>query len=145
MAKIQHIAVFSDDPEKLAEFYQDIYGMEITGRSSGDVWMTDGYMAVALLSRKHAEAPRGINHFGFTITEDEKAEIYRKQTERNLAPFDPRAANPEIVRPFVEDAAFDVDGNKFDLTTAGKRDNDEEAEKQEKWAADHKEKEKADA
>jgi len=33
MARIRHLAIFSDDPEKLAEFYTDIYGMKVTGRS----------------------------------------------------------------------------------------------------------------
>ena len=27
MAKIRHIAIFSDDPERLAEFYSDVYGI----------------------------------------------------------------------------------------------------------------------
>ena len=71
MAKIQHIAIFSDDPEKLAGFYVDTYGMKVTGRSKGDVWVTDGYMDVALIMRKNESAPKpGIHHFGFTLEAD---------------------------------------------------------------------------
>ncbi len=126
MATIRHIAIFSDDPEKLAEFYSDVYGMTITGRSKGDVWVTDGYMDVALIYRRQADMPKGLNHFGFTIDPAEKPAIYAKMATRGLAPYDPRRDNLQVDRPFVEDAAHDPDGNRFDIS-AGKR--DMEAEK----------------
>jgi len=125
MATIRHIAIFSDDPEKLAQFYSSIYGMKITGRSKGDVWVTDGYMDVALIMRKAENSPRGLHHFGFTLEDGEKAPVYEKMTALGKAPFDPRADNPTVDRPFVEDAAYDPDGNRFDLST-GKRDMDSE-------------------
>jgi catechol 2,3-dioxygenase-like lactoylglutathione lyase family enzyme len=131
MAKIRHIAIFSDDPEKLAAFYSDVYGMKITGRSKGDVWVTDGYMDVALISRKTEKAPRGLHHFGFTLDPDEKGPVYEKQRALGRPPYDPRAENPNVDRPYVEDAAHDIDGNRFDLTT-GKRDMDAEKARMEK-------------
>ena len=73
MAKIQHIAIIAENPEKLAHFYEDIYGMKITGRSQGDVWITDGYMDVAIIHKDNLpDQPTGINHFGFTIDPEEK-------------------------------------------------------------------------
>ena len=126
MATIRHIAIFSDDPEKLAEFYSDIYGMTVTGRSKGDVWVTDGYMDVALIYRRKEDMPKGVHHFGFTIDPADKAAIYAKMTARGLSPYDPRGDNLQVDRPFVEDAAHDPDGNRFDIS-AGKR--DMEAEK----------------
>ena len=117
MAKIRHIAIFSDDTERLAEFYADVYGMQVTGRSQGDIWMTDGYMDVALILRKHAKSPPpGLNHFGFTIDPGEKEAVYGKMRARGLEPYDPRGDNPKSDRPFVEDAARDPDGNRFDLS-----------------------------
>ena len=47
-------------------------------------------------------------------------------------PFDPRADNPTVDRPFVEDAAYDPDGNRFDLST-GKRDMDSEKARMEEY------------
>ena len=127
MAKIRHIAIFSDDPERLAEFYTEIYGMRVTGRSQGDVWITDGYMDVALILRKHAKSPPpGLNHFGFTLEPEEKDLVYEKMIGRGLKPFDPRADNPRSDRPFVEEAARDPDGNRFDLSL-GMRDMETEA------------------
>jgi catechol 2,3-dioxygenase-like lactoylglutathione lyase family enzyme len=125
MATIRHIAIFSDNPEKLAEFYASVYGMKITGRSKGDVWITDGYMDVALIMRKQEKSPRGIHHFGFTLEEGEKAPVYEKMKALGKDPFDPRRDNLNVDRPFVEDAAYDPDGNRFDLST-GKREMDAE-------------------
>jgi predicted enzyme related to lactoylglutathione lyase len=124
-ASIRHIAIFSDDPSRLAKFYVDVFGLKITGESQGDVWVTEGYVDVALISRKNAKAPAGIHHWGFTLAPDAKPKIYEALTARGLPPKDPRAENPTIDRPFVEHAGWDIDGNRFDLTT-GKRDMDVE-------------------
>lgn len=122
MAKIRHLAIGSPDPERLANFYAEIYGMEIIGRSQDDVWITDGTMDVALIHQDNvADQKPGLNHFGFTLEPAEQAAVYAKMTEAGLTPYDPRAANPAPDRPFVEHAAHDPDGNRFDLST-GKRD-----------------------
>jgi len=115
MARIRHIAIFSDDPEHLAEFYVDVFGMEIKGRSSrdGSVWMTDGYMDIALLKRSHELAPEGVHHFGITIEPEEKEGVYRRLKAR-----DAWLMKPPPGRPYVEDAAKDADGNKFDISTS---------------------------
>lgn len=121
MAKIRHIAIFADNPAELADFYTRIYGMKITGESQGDVWVTDGYMDVALIRRKREGAPKGIHHFGFTLDADEKPRVYAQMTEMGLAPTDPRADGYGVDRPFVEEKGEDPEGNRFDLTL-GKRD-----------------------
>src|SRR5579862_2913443 len=114
VAKIRHIAIFSEDPAALAEFYADVFDMKIQGKSDeGAVWMTDGYMDIALLPRKHELAPQGVHHFGITIDEDEKAHVYRRLKERGNF-----VMKPPPGRPYVEDAVKDADGNKFDLSTS---------------------------
>ncbi len=133
--KIRHIAIFSDDPARLAKFYGEVFGLATTGESQGDVWVTDGYVDVALISRKNAKAPAGIHHWGFTLAPDAKPKIYAALTAKGLPPKDPRAENPTIDRPFVEHAGWDIDGNRYDLTT-GKRDMDvEKARTKERLAA----------
>jgi len=133
MARIKHIA-FAIEPEKitsLANFYVDVFGMEIT-QSMGNgingpigIWLTDGYMQMALLNRQMWNDgdspvycdphPRGINHYGFTVDdEDELIGIKEKLKKYEVAMFKP----PED-RPYVEDAFLDLAGNKVDLT-AGK-------------------------
>jgi hypothetical protein len=119
MARIKHIAIFSDNPRKLAEFYRDTFGMTIEGEDKvgGQCWVSDGYMNVALLPRRMETSPRGIHHFGFTLDESEKKPVYEKMEKLGLKPFDPRQPGETFERPLIEDAAFDIDGNKFDLTT----------------------------
>lgn len=114
MAKIRHIAIFSDDPANLAEFYAGVFGMTINGKSGeGAVWLTDGYMDIALLPRRHELAPEGVHHFGITLEKDEKEGVYQRLAERGHFPFKPPPG-----RPYVEDAVKDADGNKFDLSTS---------------------------
>ena len=115
MARIRHLAIFSDDPERLADFYVDVFGMEIKGKSEGDgsVWLSDGYMDIALLRRRSELAPEGVHHFGITIEPSEKEGVYQRLRAR-----DAWLMKPPPGRPYVEDAAKDADGNKFDISTS---------------------------
>jgi catechol 2,3-dioxygenase-like lactoylglutathione lyase family enzyme len=124
MASIRHIAFFTDDPEKLAEFYIGVFGMKRKldnpavdeADDSSAVWITDGYMEIALIRPGKAGTPRGINHFGFTLDKGEKEGVYQRLAERG-SKFRP----PQPNRPYVEEAAYDCDGNRFDLSTSGLR------------------------
>jgi catechol 2,3-dioxygenase-like lactoylglutathione lyase family enzyme len=115
MAKIRHIAIFSEDPENLSKFYVDVFGFTVKGRSNGDgaVWMTDGYMDIALLKRRTELAPEGLHHFGITLEAGEKDGVYKRLKEK-----DTWLMKPPPGRPYVEDAAKDADGNKFDISTS---------------------------
>ena len=124
MARIRHIAIFSDDPANLAEFYADVFGMKINGKSNeGAVWMTDGYMDIALLPRRNELAPQGVHHFGVTIEAAEKEGVYRRLKAR-----DAWLMKPPPGRPYVEDAAKDADGNKFDISTSAVKARGDEVE-----------------
>jgi predicted enzyme related to lactoylglutathione lyase len=114
MARIRHIAIFSDDPANLAEFYADVFGMKVNGKSNqGAVWMTDGYMDIALLPRRNELAPEGLHHFGITVDVEEKEHVYNRLKERGH-----KLMTPPPGRPYVEDAVKDADGNKFDISTS---------------------------
>ena len=55
MPKIRHLAIICMDPEKLAKFYCDVFEMKVVTRNGrNNVFLTDGYMNVALL-RQRAE------------------------------------------------------------------------------------------
>jgi len=115
MAKIRHIAIFSDDPENLSKFYVKVFGMKVKGKSDtgGAVWMTDGYMDIALLKRSNELAPEGLHHFGITLEAGEKDGVYKRLKEA-----DAWLMKPPPGRPYVEDACKDADGNKFDISTS---------------------------
>jgi predicted enzyme related to lactoylglutathione lyase len=123
MATIRHIAIFSENPKKLAEFYVEVFGMKITGLDDlGNAWVTEGYMDVALLARRSEKSPpKGIHHWGFTIDEKDKPAIYAKMKKYGVTPYSPYVDAPEAHRPYAEDAVKDPDGNRFDVSTGMKQ------------------------
>jgi catechol 2,3-dioxygenase-like lactoylglutathione lyase family enzyme len=83
MAKIKHIALTTQDPDKVASFYKEAFGLEEIRRSpNGAVFLTDGYINLAILNWKTekdadvgANGPNysGIHHLGFQVDELEEA------------------------------------------------------------------------
>jgi catechol 2,3-dioxygenase-like lactoylglutathione lyase family enzyme len=123
MARIRHLAIFTDDPDELAKFYVDVFGMTITQplasspESGSWVFLTDGYMDVALISPSERKgAKNGPNHFGFTMDEKERVAVLEKLRKRGI---EPRKSPPE--RPYVEDRVRDIHGNAIDLSSTGLR------------------------
>ena len=83
MARIKHIALTTKDPDKVAAFYKDALGLKEIRRSpSGAVFLTDGYINLAILNWKTekdadvgANGPNynGIHHFGFEVEDLDEA------------------------------------------------------------------------
>jgi catechol 2,3-dioxygenase-like lactoylglutathione lyase family enzyme len=113
MPKIRHLAIKTKDPARLAKFYEDVFEMKVINTErSGAIYMSDGYLTLAILRNRGEATPSGINHFGFQV--DDLAEI-----EARLKKFDePMAARP-ATRPYAEYRAMDPDGNLFDISAHG--------------------------
>ncbi len=83
MARIKHIALTTKDPAKVAEFYKAAFGLQEVRRApSGAVFLTDGYINLAILNWKTAEDAdvgangpnyNGIHHFGFEVDDLDEA------------------------------------------------------------------------
>jgi catechol 2,3-dioxygenase-like lactoylglutathione lyase family enzyme len=113
MAKIRHLAIKTKSPEKLAAFYEEVFGLKrIRSEKGGAIYMSDGYLTLALLRNRGEATPSGINHFGFHV--DDVKEIEEKLTKFE-EPLTQRPAN----RPFAEYRAMDPDGNLFDVSVHG--------------------------
>jgi len=79
MPKIKHIALSTQDVDKTAKFYIDVFGMKQVGRidspSARGYYLTDGDLNLAILNFKNdaaAGAERGkgfsgIHHIGFQV------------------------------------------------------------------------------
>ena len=77
MPRIKHIALTTKDPGKTAAFYKEAFGMqEIRRAPNGAVFLTDGYINLAVLNWKTAKSAdvgahganfSGIHHFGFEV------------------------------------------------------------------------------
>ena len=123
MAKIRHIAIFTPDPAALAKFYVDVFGMQITQplasspESGSWVFLTDGYMDVALIAPSQQEGIKnGINHFGFTVEERERVAVLDKLQKLGI---EAKKRPPD--RPYVEDRVADIHGNPIDISSTGLR------------------------
>jgi glyoxylase I family protein len=90
MAKIRHIALSTQDPDKTAKFYIDVFGLKQVGRvdsmGASGYYLTDGDINLAILKFKSdavAGVERGkdwsgLHHFGFQVDNmDEIAERLR--------------------------------------------------------------------
>ena len=82
MARIKHIALTTKDPANVAEFYKAAFGLRELRRHNGNVFLTDGYIHVAVLKTKGEEAAdmgahgahfTGIHHFGFEVDDLDQA------------------------------------------------------------------------
>lgn len=95
MARIKHIALTTRDPDKVAAFYKDALGLKEIRRSpNGAVFLTDGYINLAILNWKTekdadvgANGPNynGIHHFGFEV--DDLDEACRKLQAARATPL----------------------------------------------------------
>ena len=114
MPKIRHLAVICMDPEKLAKFYCEVFDMKIVGRSGRkNVFLTDGYMNLALLSQKAEGKTNGLNHFGFVVEDTE--DVARRMQKWDVVGPEKRPAD----RVYAETRGTDPEGNNFDLSEAG--------------------------
>jgi catechol 2,3-dioxygenase-like lactoylglutathione lyase family enzyme len=115
--KIRHLAIMTLDPERLAKFYEQTFEMtRLTGKGvpgSKAVYMTDGYVTLALLENKADGKPSGLNHFGFEV--EDQDEIARRLTRAGVKAPAKRPAD----RPYAETRATDLDGNNFDISVKG--------------------------
>ena len=126
MAKIRHLAFKTKDPARLAKFYEDVFDMKVINtESSGAVYMSDGYITVALLRNRGEAAPSGFNHFGFQVDDVE-------DLERRLAKYnEPLTVRPST-RPYAEQRAMDPDGNLFDVSVHGYEEIEYRADREQK-------------
>jgi catechol 2,3-dioxygenase-like lactoylglutathione lyase family enzyme len=99
MPRIRHIALTTQDPAKAAAFYKEAFGLrEIRRDRSGQVFLTDGYINLAILNFKtekdadvgaHGANFSGIHHFGFEVEDlDAAAERLERANAKELTAKD---------------------------------------------------------
>ncbi|GIX49529.1 MAG: hypothetical protein KatS3mg131_3740 [Candidatus Tectimicrobiota bacterium] len=126
MARLKHIAIATQDPDKTAAFYRDVFDLQevskITSPLAEGYYLSDGHINIAVLRFKSDEAADvpegaafvGLHHFGFqvddlaeTLRRLEKAGAQRRQTlHQDAAAATPR--NVEIKFKGPDGVIFDV-------------------------------------
>ena len=116
--KIRHLAIMARDPEKVAQFYADVFDMKIIhvgDEGNGKAkFLSDGYLTLAILPQTlKGSAPVGLNHFGFHV--ENRSEIMERIVAKGLEEPKERPAE----RPYAEYRGCDVEGNWFDISQHG--------------------------
>lgn len=97
MAKIKHIAIASQDPDKTAEFYKNVLGLEEVGKVSSanadGYYLSDGNVNMAILKFKNDVVTgdvdsdySGIHHIGFQV--DDASDADARMKAANAYPMD---------------------------------------------------------
>jgi catechol 2,3-dioxygenase-like lactoylglutathione lyase family enzyme len=108
--QIRHIAIRVADPDKVSEFLQRVFAMEVARKTlRGTIFMTDGHINLALLAPRPGH-PNGINHFGFLVESLDPI--------RSLTPVKPAEELQEEGRSPGQHSEYvvrDPEGNRIDV------------------------------
>ena len=130
MPKIRHLAIKTKDPARLANFYEEVFGMKVIhSERGGAMYMSDGYLTLAILRNRGEATPSGINHFGFQVEDVQ-------EVETKLAKWEEPMTQRPSTRPFAEYRAMDPDGNLFDISVHGYDDVEYAADRERKKVAE---------
>ena len=98
MAKIKHIAIATQEPEKTADFYKEIFELEVVGKIDSDnaegYYLSDGNVNLAILRFKNEIVAgeefgteySGIHHIGFEV--EDAPGVEAKLRKANYSPRD---------------------------------------------------------
>src|ERR687888_1670186 len=73
MTRIRHLAILTEDVERLVKFYTNSFGLKIVEGVGTATYLTDGHINLAIIPigpEREIEGPHlrpGINHFGFEV------------------------------------------------------------------------------
>jgi predicted enzyme related to lactoylglutathione lyase len=111
-AKINHIAIVSENYALSGKFYESIFGMSTSSKSrpARAVTVGDGYVGLNINPRKPGR-PARLDHFGIQL-EDFEATLERVHAKYPRIEWVRRPAT----RPFAAVTTHDPDGNVFDLS-----------------------------
>jgi glyoxylase I family protein len=130
MAKIKHIALSTQDPEKTAAFYKETLGLQEVGKVDGPLaegyYLTDGSINVAILKFKNdqaADKPEGVDfvglhHFGFKVEDLEATEARLEAAHADKRPQINMSTTQAGHRNF-EVKYRGPDGVIFDISSTG--------------------------
>lgn len=122
-AKIQHVAIITENFVRERKFYESAFGMKrsksVAEEEARAVEMnyglsvSDGYVGMTIIGRKPGY-PGGLHHFGIDV--DDVGSACARIRERYPAI---KVLKRPSNRPFASFGAHDPEGNIFDLTQAG--------------------------
>lgn len=119
MARIRHLAILTEDVEKLVKFYTTAFGLKIVEGVGTATYLSDGHINLAIIPigpERKIEGPGlkpGLYHFGFEVEDvDALRGVCNEQSAASA--IDKRPPNRE-----AEYRVHDPDGNPIDLSKHG--------------------------
>ncbi|MDH3443811.1 MAG: VOC family protein [Deltaproteobacteria bacterium] len=112
MARIRHLAIVSENRERLVKFYTRAFGMKVVDGVGPAIYLTDGYINLAII-QKRPQYKEGLYHFGIEV-EDVEALKPVCQEFGAASEIQKRPPNRE-----AEYRVADPDGNLIDLSQHG--------------------------
>jgi catechol 2,3-dioxygenase-like lactoylglutathione lyase family enzyme len=119
----KHVALFTKDPDRLLDFYQNNLGFSVIRRSpSGSLYTSDGLIMCAMLKHRERSEARwtGFDHFGFHVDDMEEA----KKRVTGALPNCQWGQRPQDGR-YAEYRFLDMDGHPVDVSVEGFRTKDD--------------------
>jgi catechol 2,3-dioxygenase-like lactoylglutathione lyase family enzyme len=107
MARIRHLAIVSENRERLVKFYTTAFGMKVIDGVGPAIYLTDGYINLAII-QKRPHYQEGLYHFGIEALKPLCKELGA------ASEIQKRPANRE-----AEYRVADPDGNLIDLSQHG--------------------------
>lgn len=114
-ARINHVAIASDDYALNGKFYEALFGMRPSSkpRPARSVVVGDGYVGLNCIPRREGRTS-GLDHFGIEVADLDLAIARIKKFDQTL-----EVLKRPPVRPFAAFSAHDPDVNVFDLSLRG--------------------------
>lgn len=120
MNQLRHLAIRTEEPEKLAAFYIEAFGFREVRegvapaivQQSRSYHLTDGYFELAILANSPNQSPNGLYHFGIKVDDMD-------ETVRRLESWQKRVMRRPADTSFAELRVSDTDGNLMDLSVHG--------------------------
>jgi catechol 2,3-dioxygenase-like lactoylglutathione lyase family enzyme len=125
MARIKHIAIRTENVEKTAAFYRDAFGLTQVGVGQSGVYLSDGYLNIAVLKLRAGiegePVKLGVDHIGFQVDDVEStvANIRRLGGQSLTDRMEPLATNPSEPHSYFEVKCLGPDEQVIDVSSAG--------------------------
>ena len=118
VAKIRHVAIRARNTEKLAEFYKKALDLKEVGRGNTTngaqaIYLSDGYINLALLPLVREDQREGIDHLGFVVEQLDKTSKYAIDSGARKPEESPKDGR------FAEFFLYDLVGTRVDLSEHG--------------------------
>ncbi len=116
MGKLRHVAIYANDMQTTAAFYEKAFGMERVLEREFAITLSDGVVSLAIVdARRHPQGRTGLDHIGFLVDDMEKsAAVLVAAGSEHCGQISREKANSDIERKYR-----DPDGLVFDIVTAG--------------------------